>query len=346
MSPPLRFLAVVVGGWICFRTVILALDSPRPGMSTGRTGISATHVSAAPAFARERTRTAPVQPLRAQQARSARTPLPLVQLVTLTAASAARPGTPAAPIADLSMPSRAPLLVPSLSAAPASARGRWSASAWLLLREGGGGALARAATLGGSQWGGRLSYRLNADAVRPLAATARLYSPLDGDGAEASLDLEWQPLGSLPVRVLAERRIALEKGGRNAFSLLAYGGVSGRRVLGPVLMDAYGQTGIVGLHSRDAFVDGAATLSMPVKDGIQAGVGVWGAAQPGIARLDAGPQLSVVLPVTRLNARLSGVWRVRLAGKASPGSGPALTLGADFGPTPDVCRLPQPPFRV
>ncbi|HEY1144747.1 MAG TPA: hypothetical protein VGE84_00220, partial [Allosphingosinicella sp.] len=144
------------------------------------------------------------------------------------------------------------------------------------------------------------------------------------------LGLEWQPLASLPVRILAERRVALEHGGRNAFSLLAHGGVSGRRVAGPVLLDAYGQAGIVGLRSRDAFVDGAAALSVPVGDGVQAGIGVWGAAQPDASRLDVGPQLSVALPVSGVNARLSGAWRVRLAGDASPGSGPALTLGTDF----------------
>ncbi|HEY1146722.1 MAG TPA: hypothetical protein VGE84_10320, partial [Allosphingosinicella sp.] len=198
------------------------------------------------------------------------------------------------------------------------------------LREGGGEALAGGATLGGSQWGGRLAYRLNADPAQPLAAVGRVYSPLHGGGAEAALGLEWQPLASLPVRALAERRVALEHGGRNAFSLLAHGGVSGRRVTGPMLLDAYGQAGIVGLRSRDAFVDGVVTLSMPVENWIQAGLGVWGAAQPGASRLDAGPQLSVVLPLSGVNARLSGAWRVRLAGDATPGSGPALTLGTDF----------------
>lgn len=238
---------------------------------------------------------------------------------------------PAAPFMAMPpSPPRPPILVPPLSAAPAPGEGRWSASAWLLLRKGRGEAVAGGTTLGGSQWGGRLGYRLNSDPARPFAASLRTYAPLDGGGAEAALGLEWQPLASLPVRLLAERRVALEHGGRNAFSLLAYGGVGGRRVAGPVLLDAYGQAGVVGLRSRDAFVDGALALSVPVRDGVQAGIGVWGAAQPDVSRLDAGPQFSVVLPLAGVNARLSGAWRMRLAGEAAPGSGPALTLGADF----------------
>lgn len=332
-APPLRFLALIIGGWIGVRAVVLALDYGPSTTPDARPGAVAARLPAQPSFVQaaawER-----VRPPGAWKARQADAPLRLVRLAALAVVPEGGPearAVPAAPFMAMPpSPSRPPILVPPLAAAPASGEGRWAASAWLLLREGGGAALARGATLGGSQYGGRLGYRLNADAERPFAASVRIYSPLGGGGAEVALGLEWQPLASLPVRILAERRVALEHGGRNAFSLLAHGGVSGRRVAGPVLLDAYGQAGIVGLRSRDAFVDGAAALSVPVGDGVQAGIGVWGAAQPDASRLDVGPQLSVALPVSGANARLSGAWRVRLAGEAAPGSGPSLTLGADF----------------
>lgn len=113
---------------------------------------------------------------------------------------------------------------------------------------------------------------------------------------------------------------------------MAYGGVSDFRVAGPVLLDAYAQAGVVGLRSRDLFADGALQLSLPVDEdsGLRAGAGVWGAAQPGLARLDVGPQASMRLPVAGRSVRVSAEWRFRVAGEAAPRSGPALTLSTDF----------------
>ena len=63
---------------------------------------------------------------------------------------------------------------------------------------------------------------------------------------------------------------------------------------------------------------------------VELGVGAWGAAQPGAARLDAGPGLAYRLPLRGANVRIEADWRFRLAGDAAPGSGPALTLATDF----------------
>jgi hypothetical protein len=57
------------------------------------------------------------------------------------------------------------------------------------------------------------------------------------------------------------------------------------------------------------------------------GFGVWGGVQPGLYRVDVGPRLSMRV---RGNMRVHLDWRQRLAGKAEPGSGPAVTLAADF----------------
>jgi hypothetical protein len=176
--------------------------------------------------------------------------------------------------------------------------------------------------------GARLLYRLNGNPSRPLSLAGRFYMPLrQTAGAEAAVGIDWRPTGA-PLHVTLERRQALGAEGRSAFSLTVYGGASaplGRRIR----LDAYGQAGIVGVQRRDAFVDGSVSLSHDLGP-VEIGAAAWGAVQPGASRLDAGPHLSYRLPVSRANIRLNADWRFRLAGDASPDSGPALTLGADF----------------
>jgi hypothetical protein len=86
---------------------------------------------------------------------------------------------------------------------------------------------------------------------------------------------------------------------------------------------------MVGARSRDLFVDASVRVTAPVGP-VEIGGAAWGAAQPGVARLDAGPSVSVRLPIPSANVRLQADWRFRLAGDAAPTSGPALTIAADF----------------
>jgi hypothetical protein len=92
-------------------------------------------------------------------------------------------------------------------------------------------------------------------------------------------------------------------------------------------LDAYVQAGIVGISARDPFIDGAFAFTRPVTGRFSAGLGFWGGYQPGLYRIDAGPRISIRL---RDNIYAHVDWRQRLAGSASPASGPALTLAADF----------------
>jgi hypothetical protein len=92
-------------------------------------------------------------------------------------------------------------------------------------------------------------------------------------------------------------------------------------------LDAYLQGGVVGFRSRDGFVDGGLTLTRPIYRNFSAGLGVWGGAQPGLSRIDAGPRITMRV---RNNVRVHLDWRQRLAGNARPGSGPAVTLAGDF----------------
>jgi hypothetical protein len=107
-----------------------------------------------------------------------------------------------------------------------------------------------------------------------------------------------------------------------------HGGVSELPLPLRFRLEAYGQAGVVGAGSRDLFVEASARAAHPAGGGISLGAGVWGAAQPGAARFDVGPSLTLRLP--QLGANLSADWRFRAAGRAQPGSGPALTLHTDF----------------
>ena len=50
----------------------------------------------------------------------------------------------------------------------------------------------------------------------------------------------------------------------------------------------------------------------------------------GSQRLDIGPTAGGTLRVGKASLRLSADWRFRIAGNASPGDGPALTLSTAF----------------
>jgi len=68
-------------------------------------------------------------------------------------------------------------------------------------------------------------------------------------------------------------------------------------------------------------------VSRPLFGRISAGFGLWGGAQPGLSRLDVGPRISLQV---RRNVYAHFDWRQRVAGTATPNSGPAVTLAADF----------------
>ncbi|HEV2569956.1 hypothetical protein [Sphingomonas sp.] len=207
---------------------------------------------------------------------------------------------------------------------------RLSLSAWALIRSDISPGLAAAGQLGGSQVGIRARYAV-ADQVH---FAARLSSPTGSSkGKEAAVAADLQPFEAVPITLTVERRIGLDRGGRNAFGIGVFGGFD-RQVASRTAIDGYAQAGVVGLKSRDAYVDGAVRAERQVasigKMRIGAGAGLWGGAQPGASRLDVGPQVVGHAPVGQLNVRLGAEWRQRVAGNAGPGSGPALSLGADF----------------
>jgi hypothetical protein len=226
---------------------------------------------------------------------------------------------------------------------------RWSVDGWAMLRppregtyrlDDASGALnpglASAGSLGGSQAGMRVSWRplssmgvhLRAStALMPQGRSARNQQMVGGEGA---LGISWQPVKALPVRLLAERRQRLGSplgGGRDAFALLAEGGLCERPLPFGMILDGYGQAGVVGASRRDLFADGGLTATYPFMPRFAIGGGMWGGIQPGLSRFDAGPRLSYQL---RPGLRAHVDYRFRVTGNADPRSGPALTLAAGF----------------
>ena len=207
---------------------------------------------------------------------------------------------------------------------------RLQMTAWAMLRGGRGAALgpsslASGGTLGGSQAGARITYNF----TRQIAASLRSTSDVGRRGAEVAAGVRIQPLVGIPVWVSAERRQRLGRfgSGRNAFALFVEGGLYQRPMPWNFALDAYLQGGVVGLNRRDRFVDGGVTFTRPIYRQFSGGFGVWGGAQPGVYRLDAGPRVTMKV---RDNMRVHFDWRQRLAGNARPGSGPAVTLAGDF----------------
>lgn len=212
----------------------------------------------------------------------------------------------------------------------------WSLGSWIYLRQGGDaapGGIASGGQLGGSQAGLRLAYALDQTGrARAFArATMAVQQPRQ---REVALGIVYAPVARWPIDVAVEQRLALGREGRTAIAATVSGGVSGVELPGGFRLDAYGQAGIVGARRRDGFVDGAVVIdhrlgrdeAAPLRVGALAAA----AAQPGAARVDVGPRLTLRLPEVGEGSRIALDWRQRVAGDAAPESGLALTLAADF----------------
>ena len=212
----------------------------------------------------------------------------------------------------------------------------WSLGGWLYMREGSARApeaIGAASQLGGSQAGLRLGYGFG-DAGRARAygrATIAVQRPQQ---REIACGLAFATLAHLPLDVAIEQRFAAGKEGRTALAMMASGGVSDVALPAGFRLDAYAQAGVVGLHRRDGFADGAVVVDRRVgpddTSPLRLGGLAAGAVQPGAARIDVGPRLTLRLPQVEEGSRIALDWRQRVAGDARPESGLALTLASDF----------------
>lgn len=213
----------------------------------------------------------------------------------------------------------------------------WSLGGWAFLRSGSGrapgGGIASASQLGGSQAGARLAYgfgesgRLRAYG-RVTVALAQVRQ------RELAFGLAFAPLAHLPVDVAVEQRLAVGSEGRSALAAMVAGGVGDVALPARFRLEAYGQAGIVGARRRDGFADAAVVVDREVArtpgSSLHLGALAAGSVQPGAARVDVGPRVTLRLPEVGEGSRVALDWRQRVAGDAKPGSGLALTLAADF----------------
>lgn len=361
---PLRFLGLVVGGWVCLRAGMVltpamlggsddvlhdgqdaSVRSVRDDGSGAEPPAGSASFVATPAASILSTSPRASLADHARKAGSSVTAQPSTRTGALILAARSVPGAAAANLHPSVSPEgtgrRAasegtPATSSPVTVAPNS-RGpsRWSGAAWLLWRPDVGSGLASAPLLGGSQAGLRIDYRLARGAAGQLSAYGRLSRAFVGASSEeAALGLAWRP-GRLPLSLLAERRQRIGPGGRNGFAFIAAGGFGPRDVARRVEAEGYAQAGVVGLPGADGFADGKASLGYRLTPGgasarLTVGASLSGSAQPGAERLDLGPEVRLRFPFGGIGLRLSAEWRARIAGDARPASGPTITLVSDF----------------
>lgn len=221
----------------------------------------------------------------------------------------------------------------------------WALSFYTMAREGGGDPLAASPVLGGGQSGAMLAYRLDPLAKVPVslfgrvAAASAVRGGVDRDTAEAALGVRVAPLPSLPVAIDVERRFALGTMSRNAWSARVSGGGSREIRLAdrPFMVDGWAEAGIVGFHARPDLYAGAQVRAGTAvgrlgHTAVNLGAGSWAGVQRGwgvtASRLDMGPSARLRISPWAAYAQID--YRARLAGNARPGSGPVVTIGADF----------------
>ena len=350
MNSPTRFLVLVVAGWIGVRAVTLgivpdfesdaaaaapvlpppaqtdllppqALWQPEPAAYPPSSPAPQPWPYPVPVY---RTVIQPV-PVRSVRYADARWQ-PIWSLPPSAAASVP-------PMASVSGPSQWPEIgasvarrsSPVLAVAP-SRFDRFQVATWAMVRDRPGAqSLAGTGSLGGSQAGMRFLYRFSSR----LAASVRATAPLNTArrGGDVAAGIRYTPFAGVPLAVTVERRQGFGvMGGPSGFAVLGEGGLF--RQWGRFRLDSYLQGGmIVGKDGRLAFVDGGGAVTHALWRNIDVGAGMWGGEQPGLARFDVGPRLS--LKVAR-GIRAHADYRFKVAGNAQPGSGAAITLTGDF----------------
>lgn len=219
-------------------------------------------------------------------------------------------------------------------------RSRWSVDSWLLLRDGSQQSVAATGpSYGASQAGAVLRYRLPVGGAHRPAAYVRASRSLAGGPPDAELasGISARPLPGVPITVAAEARLRQVPGGSELRPAVLGWTELPPVQLGPsIRAEAYLQAGYVGGRDNTAFIDGQLRIDrrlarIPGTNGqVRAGAAAWSGAQEGAGRLDIGPSVSTQIDLGNGYARVSADWRFRVAGDATPQSGPAITVSAGF----------------
>ena len=246
---------------------------------------------------------------------------------------------------------------PVLATLTATAVRRWSGDGWVLVRRGSGissGGLSAASgfpAYGASQAGGVIRYALAPGSANAPQVDLRLSRALGGaggsgfggggfDDGEVAAGLSARPFANVPLRLLGEMRVQRGSGStrvRPAASLVSE--LPPLRLPLGVTSEAYAQFGYAGAplgQKRGAtpFFDVQAIADRKLASvgpaELRVGAGAWSGGQKGAARLDLGPRASMRLATGAAASRLALDWRFRVAGNATPSSGPTLTFSAGF----------------
>lgn len=327
---PLRFLVLVIGAWIALRTWQLWPDRP-PVRALRHVAWRIVKRREPPVAVTVAARTSPIAP----------SPLPgrraIISRGRSTAPAVALSAPMALPAAARKEPAQPPTvqvdaIPPAIPITMAATSRRWSASGWAMVRGSGAGGGVATPQLGGAQAGIRVARAITADGR--VAIAARIAAALDTRQQEAAIGIEWRPT-ALSVRLVAERRFGLANQ-RGGSGLGLVGGVSDCPLPAGFRLDGYAQAGAVLRDDLEGYADGAARATHPVvrTDGgtiLAIGLGLWGGAQRNARRLDVGPAATIDLSLGGApHLRVALEWRQRVAGAARPGSGPALSIGADY----------------
>ncbi len=257
----------------------------------------------------------------------------LLRYFTAASGPVANDAEPAQPSERLMQ--AAPLAVPF--AEEGQGARRWSADGWLLWRDDSTTPLlAGGRSYGRSQVGAVVRYQLAPSGNHRPQAYLRGSAALQGAReAEAAVGLSARPLPRIPVRLAAEVRVA-DRATGSEVRPAAYAVTELPRVALPAGLtgEVYLQGGYVGGDFATAFVDGQVRVDRRIAgaDDVQlrAGAAMWGGAQDDAARLDVGPSAALTFRLGETRGRLAADYRFRVAGEATPASGPALTLSAGF----------------
>lgn len=238
-------------------------------------------------------------------------------------------------------PQPAPL---KLAKGAASQVKRWSVDGWVFLRPNTTGVSitsgSQIPSYGASQAGAVLRYRLSPGSKARPTAYARGTTAFGAGDNELALGLAARLVPALPIAAHVEARLT-----RNSTNPEVRPAAFLVTELPPLALplgvraEAYLAAGYVGGDFATPFADGQARIDRevarldlvpPALSSLRTGLGVWGGAQEGAARLDVGPSASLNVEVATVPARLSLDYRLRVAGNAEPGSGVALTLSTGF----------------
>ncbi len=227
--------------------------------------------------------------------------------------------------------------VSAIQPGPRQIRAKLSLSAWSLLR---GRPTGQSGNLRGQLGGAQIGMRFKATLLSlgpdiSAGPTLRISAPLFGvSGREIAPGVAIRLSGRVPVELIAERRVALTRNSRDRFALVVATGIGDARLPARLQLNGYAQAGMAGTQTRETFAGGSLDITRAIRIGdgsdLAVGLGTWAEAQRGIARADIGPVVDLRLKGFPRPMRLSVQWRFRVAGKASPPSGPALVVGTDF----------------